>query len=103
MKEILPYLTHEYVLVFYGVILWQVEQISTGWITGKLVKNRFPFILRSMLWGGIFIIFDDELLSRYNALANVDYSSSPWWMYVIIGFTVDFIRSYFFEKKPKEE
>lgn len=99
MEEILPYITHEYMLVFYGVILWQIEQISTAWITKKPAGNRIPFIIRSMLWGGIFVIFDDEMLTRYNAIANVDYDNPPWWMYVIIGFLVDFVRTYFFEKK----
>ena len=91
---------HEYLLGLYGVILWQVEQ--------AFAKKGFTFIHairnvgRSMIWVGAIVVFDDELLSRYNAFANLDYVTPTWWMYVASGFSIDLIRSYFTKDKKDE-
>jgi hypothetical protein len=87
-------LTHEYSLALYGVILWQGEQFFTS------KKSFFNFIQessrnigRSMLWVGLVVVFDDELLAQYNHWAAMDYTEAPKWLYTIAGFSIDIIRT----------
>lgn len=87
-------LLHPYVLAVYGVLLWQVEQ----WYTFKKPFKEFwkeaqRNVGRSMIWVGIVVVFDDEILSKYNGWAAVDYSQMPLYMYTIAGFFIDLIRS----------
>jgi hypothetical protein len=94
---------HEYSLVMYGVILWQVEQ----WL-----QSRTPFrgflptaarnIGRSMIWVGLIVVFDDELLAQYNSIAHVDYQNAPFWMYMVAGFAVDIVRGNFTKVKSEK-
>jgi hypothetical protein len=85
---------HEYLLAAYGILLWQLEQFFESekkFI--DFVKYSYKTIGRSFIWVGILIVFDDELLSQYNQWAEVDYISPETWMYVFMGFSVDFIRT----------
>lgn len=85
-------------LGFYGVVLWQVEQHledKKHKLTWNFKKIRRA-IFRSMAWVSLLIIFDDEILARYNSIAMVDYTEPPKWMYIILGFLTDIIRSKFF-------
>ena len=96
MKDLLALLTHEYTLAFYGVVLWQIEQHFR-----EKVKSRRSFakiraaMFRSMTWVGLLIVFDDEILAQYNHIAMVDYTEPPKWMYLLLGFLTDIIRSKF--------
>lgn len=90
---------HPYVLAIYGVLLWQVEQFFSL----KLPMNQFwstakGNIYRSMVWVGLVVVFDDELLAKYNHWAAMDYQAMPLYMYTIAGFFIDFIRSKIIDK-----
>lgn len=91
---------HEYILALFGVVLWELEQVFAKKIKTK--KKFFGNIGRSMVWIGLIVSFDDELLARYNAIALVHYKHPPFWMYILIGFLTDIIRTRF-TKKVKEE
>jgi hypothetical protein len=87
-------LTHEYTLTLYGVILWQIEQSIEQKLTfnesiNKIKKN----VISSFVWVGFIIVFDDELMARYNEFAHVDYDEPPFFMYIIGGFLIDFFRT----------
>jgi hypothetical protein len=80
-------LTHEYVLTLYGVILWQIEQSIEQKLTfNESLKKIKRNVISSFVWVGFIIVFDDELLSRYNEFAHVDYDEPPFFMYIIGGF-----------------
>jgi len=94
MELIEHILSHEYMLAVYGVLLWQVEQYFSSKLDfkeflGKSVKN----VGRSLIWVGIVVVFDDEILAKYNHWAAVDYETAPLYMYTVAGFFIDFIRS----------
>jgi hypothetical protein len=85
---------HEYMLALYGVLIWHVEQYfhfdgSLKTYLGKSVKS----IGSSLIWVGILIVFDDELLAQYNKWAHSDYFEMPYYGYILIGFFVDVIRT----------
>lgn len=90
---------HPYFLAVYGVLLWQVEQ----WMVSKLSVKEFwgkahRNIGRSLVWVGLVIVFDDEILGKYNQWAAVDYVEMPLYMYTVAGFFIDFIRSKIIDK-----
>lgn len=85
---------HPYILAIYGVLLWQIEQ----WFTSRKTFKDFIFsanrnIGRSLIWVGVIVVFDDELLAKYNEWAAMDYHEMPLYMYTISGFFIDLIRS----------
>ena len=85
---------HPYMLAVYGVLLWQVEQ----WYTSKKSFNEFwndaqRNMGRSFIWVGVVVVFDDEILGKYNHWAAIDYSEMPLYMYTVAGFFIDLIRS----------
>ena len=86
---------HEYLLVIYGVLLWQLEQ----WIESKqlplvFVRDKFgKNVLSALPWVGLVVAFDDELLARYNEWAVLDYASIPWYIYILMGFSIDIVRT----------
>lgn len=85
---------HPYILAIYGVLLWQVEQ----WFTSKKPVKDFlntstRNIGRSLIWVGIIVVFDDEILAKYNEWAAMDYIEMPLYMYTISGFFIDLVRS----------
>lgn len=90
---------HPYSLAIYGVLLWQVEQYFS-------IKKPFPDfiklakgnIYRSLVWVGLVVVFDDELLAKYNSWAAMDYHEMPLYMYTIAGFFIDFIRTKIMDK-----
>jgi hypothetical protein len=95
-------LTHEYVLTLYGVILWQIEQSIEQKLTfNESLKKIKRNVVSSFVWVGFIIVFDDELLSRYNEFAHVDYDKPPFFMYIIGGFLIDFFRTKY--KRFKQE
>jgi hypothetical protein len=87
---------HEYLLALYGVLLWQVEQYFhyTGTLK-EYLKNSYKTIGRSLIWVGIVVVFDDEILAKYNHWAAQDYQYVPAIGYTIAGFFIDVIRSKF--------
>ncbi len=92
--------SHEYLLVFYGVALWQLEQFLAARIkegSAYLFNPRHILrcTMRSMLWGGLLIIFDDEALAWYNSVFNIDYETPPWFFYIVGGFFIDMLRNKF--------
>jgi hypothetical protein len=92
-------LTHEYLLAVYGVLLWQVEQYFESKDTIKeFAKKSHKNIGRSLIWVGIVVVFDDELLAKYNHWAALDYVETPLYMYTVAGFFIDLIRSKIFSK-----
>lgn len=94
MSLISNILTHEYLLAVYGVLLWQVEQYFESKDNLKMfLKHSSKSIGRSLIWVGIVVVFDDELLAKYNHWAAMDYVEIPSYMYTIAGFFIDLIRS----------
>lgn len=93
-------LLHPYFLAVYGVLLWQVEQ----WYSSKksfkdFWKESYRNVGRSLIWVGLIIVFDDELLSKYNQWAAVDIKLDEHrYFYTIAGFFIDVIRTKIFNK-----
>lgn len=84
---------HEYAMAFYGVLLWQIEQICAD-VLDKTTPNftfkqRIATIIRSMGWVALLIVFDDELLAQYNKIFEIDIHELPLYGYTIGGFFVD--------------
>lgn len=93
---------HEYLLAFYGVIIWQIERYfhfegTLKEFFQKSIKN----VGSSMIWVGLAVVFDDELLAQYNRIASVDYGSVPLIGYVVIGFLINILRSQFLKEQPQ--
>ena len=85
---------HPYVLAMYGVLLWQVEQyFSLKKPFKHFIKEVGPNLGRSLIWVGIVVVFDDEIIGKYNQWAAVDYTEIPLYFYTIAGFFIDFIRT----------
>jgi hypothetical protein len=91
----MEFFLHEYMLVIYGVVIWQVEQ----WFESKkkplaFIRDHFgKNVISSLPWIGIVVAFDDELLARYNGWAVLDHASMPWYIYIAMGFSIDIVRS----------
>lgn len=95
-------LTHEFTLTLYGVMLFHIQQCIESNLSYKESKQKVKQgIISSLIWIGFVIAFDDELLSRYNEIAHVDYSDPPFFMYILGGFMVDFLRATY--KKFRKE
>jgi hypothetical protein len=95
-------LTHEFTLTLYGVMLFHIEQcIESKLSFNESVDKVKKGIISSFIWIGFVIAFDDELLARYNEFAHVDYSNPPFFMYILGGFMVDFLRASY--KKFRKE
>lgn len=96
LLQIKAILLHEYSLALYGVILWQVEQafVVKDWTIKHSIRN----VGRSLIWVGVIVVFDDELLAQYNKIVILDYKEAPFWLYIIAGFLIDIVRSYFTKK-----
>ena len=95
LGELLPYFTHEYELVVYGVILWEV-------FLGKK-EEKLQHAIRGMGFGGAIIAFDDELLARFNHYAIIDFEHWPWYLYIVAGFGLNLVISkYLFKDKEKQ-
>lgn len=87
-------LFHPYVLAVYGVLLWQVEQyFSLKKPFKQFIESALPNIGRSLIWVGIVVVFDDEIMGKYNHWAAVDYAEIPVYFYTIAGFFIDVIRT----------
>jgi hypothetical protein len=87
---------HEYLLALYGVLLWQTEQYFHFKGTLKeYISNSYKTIGRSLIWIGIVVVFDDEILATYNEWAADDYVTIPLIGYTIAGFFIDIIRTKF--------
>lgn len=94
MELINSVILHPYVLAVYGVLLWQAEQfLSLKKPLKQFVKEAGPNIGRSLIWVGIVVVFDDEIMGKYNHWAAVDYKEIPLYFYTIAGFFIDFIRT----------
>lgn len=95
-------LTHEFTLTLYGVMLFHIEQcIQLKTPYKESVEKVKKGVISSLIWIGFVIAFDDELLARYNEFAHVDYSDPPFFMYILGGFMVDFLREWY--KKFRKE
>lgn len=86
-------LVHEYALVLYGVLAWQLQQHFTKSIP---FRERLNYIGRSMIWGGMLVVFDDEiadfLLEQDIDLWHDDGENIVWYFYVGVGFAIDIVR-----------
>lgn len=87
-------LTHEYALVIYGVVAWQLQQQFTKPVT---LRQRMNYIGRSMIWGGMLVVFDDEIADFLadNEIVDLwhdDGETIVWYFYIAIGFAIDIIR-----------
>ena len=84
----------------YGVLMLHLEKFfrfvniaqknKLGW------KSLFKFwwlewddIVRSLMWFGLVVVYDDELLGKYNDWAEVDLHEAASWMYFMAGFGID--------------
>ena len=93
-------LDHEYLMALYGVSAWQLWELihSKNKIT---VKDHIKIIVQSMFFAGLVVIFDDELLSHYNKIADLDYQTVPKLGYSLAGFSIDILVSKFIKKDGK--
>lgn len=87
-------LTHEYTLAMYGVLAWQLE----GFFRSKKTLREYHAAAwrdmgRALVWIGLVIVFDDEILAKYNQWAEVDYSEPMPWMYMAAGFFITVLRT----------
>lgn len=80
---------HPYVLVFFGILLWQAEQAFT---VGLRIKERMNFVGRSLIWGGAIVVFDDEILDYLYDTMGLGFETE-WYFYIIAGFFIDIIRT----------
>ncbi len=93
MKE---FFTHPYVLVLYGIILWQIEQSFTK---GFNLLERKKNIGKSLVWGSLIVIFDDEAMEFIEEKLDIIFEAN-WYFYIGGGFFVDIIRSKFSKDEP---
>ncbi len=94
LESIQTILSHEYTLAVYGVLLWQFEQYFVSKDPLKEFLNKsHKNIGRSLIWVGIIVVFDDEILAKYNEWAAMDYVDAPLYMYTMAGFFIDMIRT----------
>jgi Na+/H+-translocating membrane pyrophosphatase len=85
---------HPYVLAMYGVLIFQLEQYFISKKSYKeFLQSAKGNIYRSLVWVGLVVVFDDELLSQYNNWAAKDYKQMPLYMYTVAGLFIDFIRT----------
>lgn len=85
---------HEYVLALYGVMAWHTEEF----LRSKKSLREFHIEAwretgRALVWIGLVVVFDDEILEQYNRWAEVDYHVAEPWMYVAAGFFITVLRS----------
>lgn len=66
------------------------------------IKKSRKNIYRSLIWVGIVVVFDDEIMAEYNQWAEMDYQEIPLYFYTIAGFFIDFIRDKFIDKINKK-
>ena len=92
-------LTHPYALVLYGIILWQIEQSFFG---GLNLRHRVRLVGRSLAWGALVVVFDDEILQFLYDQFDI-YLEAGWWYYIIAGFFIDIIRGKIVKDEKKEE
>jgi len=99
-EEYMTVLTHEYVLGVYGVFMLHFEKFfrfvnlaqknHLGWKSlVKFWKFEWDDIVRSLMWLGILIAIDDEILAKYNTWAETDIELLQPWMYFAAGFGID--------------
>lgn len=98
-----PLLEHEYAMAVYGVMLLHIYKwfIFVGLAQKKKLGWKAPFkfwllewddIGKSLVWVGIMIVLDDEVLGWYNGWAEVDVTDVQPWMYFVGGFFIDSLR-----------
>lgn len=105
---ILNILTHEYVLAVYGVVAWQLEGFfRSNKSLSEYHRQAWREMGQSLIWVGIAVVFDDEILAQYNSWAEMDYHAPEPWMYTATGFFITIIRSKIAERigldQKKEE
>lgn len=87
-------LTHEYTLAMYGVLAWQLERFFRSKKNLKEYhKGAWRELGQALVWIGIVIVFDDELLAKYNEWAEIDYAEPVPWMYIAAGFFITLLRT----------
>lgn len=82
-------ITHEYLMVLYGVLLWQAEQAIVHPLP---LRTRARFVGRSMIWGGMVVIFDDEIVEMVGHFTGY-VVELDWYYYLVAGFFIDVIRN----------
>lgn len=102
-------LQHEHMMGVYGVFMMHLEKFfrfvnlaqknKMGW------RSLFRFwwfewddIVRSLMWFGLVVVYDDELLGGYNSWAETDIQVAQHWMYFVAGFGIDRIVMIFKSK-----
>jgi len=92
----MDFLIHPYALVLYGIILWQIEQSITK---GFDLKERKKNVGKSLVWGSLIVIFDDEAMEFIEEKLDIMFNAR-WYFYIGGGFFVDIIRSKFSKDEP---
>jgi len=93
-------LGHEHMMGVYGVFMLHFEKFfrfvnlaqkhKLGWRSiGKFWWLEWDDIVRSLMWFGLVVVYDDELLSIYNGWAETDVQQAQHWMYFVAGFGID--------------
>lgn len=82
---------HEYVYIMIGVIAWELEQQLTK---PETVRIRIGMTINALLWGALVLVFDDEILGAFKVNEQPE-----WWIYILLGFFVDIIKSQFLPKE----
>jgi len=94
MESLLVFLQHEYILALYGVAGWHLEEFFRSKKTFKeFHSHAWRETGQALVWVGMVVVFDDEILRQYNEWAEQDYETALPWMYVASGFFITVIRS----------
>jgi len=85
----MKFLMHPYALVFYGILLWEVEQTFAH---GLKFRERLGNMGRGMIWAGAIVAFDDEIVELIETKLDI-ILIVEWYYYLAAGFFIDIIRS----------
>ena len=100
MNTLYVVFTHEYFLVFYGLIIWHLIR----WYRAhqKAEKDdHFDFdfrdwakrekndIIISLAFAPLVIVFDDEVLMLINKIKDTGFYEMEKWMYPLSGFIIN--------------
>lgn len=87
-------LTHEYTLAMYGVVAWQLNKFFMSKKTLRQYhREAWREMGQALVWVGIAVVFDDEILAQYNDWAEMDYHAPEPWMYIMAGFSITVLRT----------
>lgn len=96
IDQLIQYLQHEFFIMSAGVIVYFTTAFAIAHEKGKSDFSRWfqkskIWILLTYIIGLMCIVWDDEILSAYNAYVENDITQIHRWMYFIAGPFVTFL------------